>query len=101
MHRPCGGFGGWAGGQSWEGSEKTKTWPEANLDEFWAGKGWVAVGTLHALDLEQCPVPDELRQAPGYIESSLARMRYDQVRAEGHPIGSGTVESAGKKGVHL
>jgi hypothetical protein len=38
-------------------------------------------------------VPFEVRQAPGYFESNLARMRYDQFRAEGYPIGSGTVES--------
>jgi hypothetical protein len=93
----------WAVGQALygEGSEKTKAWVEANLDDLWAGKGWVVVGTLHALNLEQRPVPDEVRQAPGYFESNLARMRYDQFRAQGYPIGSGTVESAGKNVVHL
>jgi hypothetical protein len=93
----------WAVGQALygEGSDKTKTWVEANLDDLWAGKGWVVVGTLHALNLDQCPVPDEVRQAPGYFESNLARMRYDQFRAQGYPIGSGTVESAGKNVVHL
>jgi len=93
----------WTVGQALygEGSEKTKAWVEANLDDLWAGKGWVVVGTLHALNLEQRPVPDEVRQAPGYFESNLARMRYDQFRAQGYPIGSGTVESAGKNVVHL
>ena len=93
----------WAVGQALygEGSEKTKAWVEANLDDLWAGKGWAVVGTLHALNLEQRSVPDEVRQAPGYFESNLARMRYDQFRAQGYPIGSGTVESAGKNVVHL
>lgn len=93
----------WAVGQALygEGSEKTKAWVEANLDHLWAGQGWVVVGTLHALSLEQRPVPDEVRQAPGYFKSNLARMRYDQFRAQGYPIGSGTVESAGKNVVHL
>jgi len=93
----------WAVGQAMygEGSDKTKTWVEANLDDLWAGKGWAVVGTLHSLKLDQRPVPDEVRQAPGYFESNLARMRYEQFRAQGYPIGSGTVESGGKNVVHL
>jgi len=93
----------WTVGQALygEGSDKTKVWVEANLDDLWAGKGWAVVGTLHALKVEQCPVPDEVRQAAGYFESNLARMRYDQFRAQGYPIGSGTVESGGKNVVHL
>jgi hypothetical protein len=38
------------------------------------------------------PVPDEVRQAFGYFESNLVRMRYDPFRAKGYSIGSGTVE---------
>lgn len=83
-----------------EGSEKAKAWVEANLDALWAGRGWVVVGALHALLLEQSSLPAEVRQAPGYFESNLARMRYRQFRAEGYPIGSGTVESGGKNVVH-
>jgi hypothetical protein len=74
---------------------------EANLDDLWAGQGWAVVGALHGLQVDQCPVPDEVRQAPGYFESNLARMRYEQFRAQGYPIGSGTVESGGKNVVHL
>jgi hypothetical protein len=93
----------WAVGQALygEGSEKTKAWVEANLDDLWAGRGWAVVGTLQALRLDQRSVPDEVRQAPGYFESNLARMRYQQFRAQGYPIGSGTVESGGKNVVHL
>ena len=92
----------WAVGQALygEGSDKTKAWVEANLDKLWAGNGWAVVGTLRSLELDQRPVPDEVRQAPGYFESNLARMRYEQFRAEGYPIGSGTVESSGKNVVH-
>lgn len=68
---------------------------------LWVGKGWAVVGTLHALKVDQRPVPDEVRQAPGYFESNLARLRYEQFRAQGYPIGSGTVESGGKNVVHL
>jgi hypothetical protein len=77
-----------------EGSQQAKRWVGTRLDDLWQGKGWAIVGDLRALDLEQCPVADEVRQAPGYFESNLARMRYDQFRAEGYPIGSGTVESS-------
>jgi len=93
----------WAVGQAvyGEGSEKTKAWVEANRDALWAGQGWAVVGALHALRVDQSSVPDEVRQAPGYFESNLARMRYEQFRAQGYPIGSGTVESGGKNVVHL
>lgn len=93
----------WAVGQAvyGEGSEKTKAWVEANLDALWAGQGWAVVGALHALRVDQSSVPDEVRQAPGYFESNLARMRYEQFRAQGYPIGSGTVESGGRNVVHL
>jgi hypothetical protein len=85
----------WTVGQALygEGSKQTTDWVERRLDELWQGKGWAVVGALRALDLDQRQLPDEVRQAPGYFESNLARMRYDQFRAEGYPIGSGTVES--------
>jgi hypothetical protein len=83
-----------------EGNEEGKQWVAACLDNLWVGKGWAVVGTLQALKLDQRPVPDEVRQAPGYFESNLARMRYDQFRAQGYPIGSGTVESGCKNVVH-
>jgi hypothetical protein len=76
-----------------EGSKQTKEWVGKRLDDLWQGEGWAVVGNLRALDLDQRQVPDEVRQAPGYFESNLARMRYDQFRTEGYPIGSGTVES--------
>jgi len=92
----------WAVGQAiyGEGSEKAKAWVEANLEALWAGQGWAVVGALRALPLGQSSLPDEVRQAPGYFESNLARMRYEQFRAQGYPIGSGTVESGGKNVVH-
>ena len=85
----------WTVGQALygEGSKQTKEWVVKRLDDLWQGQGWAVVGDLRALDLDQRQVPDEVRQAPGYFESNLARMRYDQFRAEGYPIGSGTVES--------
>lgn len=85
----------WTVGQTLygEGSKQTKEWVAERLDDLWQGKGWAVVGDLRTLDLDQRQVPDEVRQATGYFESNLARMRYDQFRADGYPIGSGTVES--------
>lgn len=83
-----------------EGSEEARQWVETGLDDLWDGKGQAVVRTLKALKLEQRQVPDEVRQAPGYFESNLARMRYDQFRAQGCPIGSGTVESGYNNVVH-
>ena len=86
----------WTVGQTLfgEGSEKTKKWVGSYLDALWEGKGQVIVDGLRHLDLEQDSLPDEVRQAPGYFESNLSRMSYDQFRAQGYPIGSGTVESS-------
>jgi hypothetical protein len=72
---------------------QTKEWVGNRLDELWQGKGRTVVGDLRALDLDQPQIPDEVRQAPGYFGFNLARMRYDQLRAEGYLIESGTVES--------
>jgi len=85
----------WKVGQSLygEGTKRTRQWVGKRLDDLWQGKGWAVVGDLRALELDQRQFPDEVRQAPGYFESNLARMRYDQFREEGYPIGSGTVES--------
>ncbi|NIQ78716.1 MAG: hypothetical protein GTN93_11610 [Anaerolineae bacterium] len=58
---------------------------EACLDDLWVGKGCAVAGSLKALNLDQRQVPDEVRQAPGYFDSDLARMRYDTFRAQGYP----------------
>jgi hypothetical protein len=42
------------------------------------------------------PLPDDLRQAVGYLFRNRRRMRYALFRQEGYPVGSGTVESACK-----
>jgi hypothetical protein len=55
---------------------------------------------LEELDLDHKRWPDEVRQAPGYFEGNRKRMRYDRFRAEGYPIGSGTVESGINTVIH-
>jgi hypothetical protein len=79
-----------------EGSDRATQWVEARLDKLWDGQVEEVVKALRALDLDQDKWPDEVRQAPGYFETNTERMRYNQFRAAGYPIGSGTVESGAK-----
>ena len=67
---------------------------------MWAGEVKPVEAALAGLDLDQERWPDEVRQAPGYFESNRKRMRYHEFRAEGYPIGSGTVESGINTVVH-
>jgi hypothetical protein len=75
-------------------------WAEQHLDWLWQGQGIKVVEALEGLGLEQERYPAEVRQAAGYFRSNQARMGYDHFRAEGYPIGSGTVESAANTVVH-
>jgi hypothetical protein len=54
---------------------------------------WRSVRTLYP---RGTPLPDEVRQAIGYLFANRHRMRYGTFRHAGYPIGSGTVESACK-----
>jgi hypothetical protein len=70
------------------------------LDGLWEGGLGQVFANLESLGLNEEGYPAEVRQAPGYFRSNQERMRYDQFRAEGYPIGSGTVESAANTVVH-
>ena len=83
-----------------EHSPEGKGWVEERLDHLWEGKVTKVEAALEELGLDQERWPDEVRQAPGYFESNRKRMRYDEFRAEGYPIGSGTVESGINTVVH-
>lgn len=92
----------WAVGNAvWgEGSDRARAWVAPLLDQLWVGQGEAVLKALQGLDLTAEPYPDEVRQAPGYFEHNLPRMRYDEYRAQGYPLGSGTVESAASTVVH-
>jgi hypothetical protein len=83
-----------------EHSPEGREWVEARLDQLWEGDVKQVEAALAALDLRQERWPDEVRQAPGYFEGNRRRMRYDEFRAEGYPVGSGTVESGINTVVH-
>ena len=84
------------GEQSSEGQE----WVEDRLAHLWSGEVQKVEAALQELGLDHKRWPDEVRQAPGYFEGNRKRMRYDEFRAEGYPIGSGTVESGINTVVH-
>ncbi len=92
----------WAVGKAvfGEGSAETKDWTEAQLNQLWDGGVSGVVTTLAGIDLALSRYPAEVQQAPGYFRNNIGRMRYDEYRAAGYPIGSGTVESAADSVVH-
>jgi hypothetical protein len=79
-----------------EGQAETAAWVERRKDELWAGKVEQVIQGLDRLNLSRASFPDEVRQAPGYFRNNRERMRYDQFRAAGYAIGSGTVESGAR-----
>ena len=83
-----------------EQSPEGKGWVEERLAHLWSGEVKKVETALEELDLDQKRWPDEVRQAPGYFEGNRKRMRYDEFRAEGCPIGSGTVESGINTVIH-
>jgi hypothetical protein len=83
-----------------EQSPAGKGWVKGQLEFLWSGQVKKVEAALKELDLDQEKWPDEVRQAPGYFAGNRKRMRYDEFRAEGYPIGSGTVESGINTVVH-
>ncbi len=68
-----------------------------------SAKGWLMASRLRYLFRQvrrlyprQRPLPEEVRQAVGYLFRNRRRMDYAHYRALGLPIGSGAVESACK-----
>lgn len=92
----------WTVGKAVFGEEtaETKGWTETQLDELWNGKVSTVVTVLAAMNLAQKRYPEEVQQAPGYFSNNVGRMRYDEYRTAGYPIGSGTVESAANTVIH-
>ena len=83
-----------------EGKMEAAAWVERRKDELWEGKVGQVIRSLDLLNLEQESYADEVRQAVGYFQNNRERMRYDEFRAMGYPIGSGTVESGAKNVIH-
>jgi len=68
-------------------------WLDPVTTDLWEGRVADVLRACEAL----APHCAEARQAAGYFQNNAERMRYDQFRAAGYVIGSGTVESACKQ----
>ena len=83
----------WAAAQALhgEGSEAAREWAQRHQATLWQGSA-VAVAEALAPDAHQ----EAVRTLQGYLRGNAERMHYAAYRCQGYPIGSGTVESAGK-----
>lgn len=83
-----------------EGTAGANEWTEEQLDKLWDGDVASVVRTLAGMELVSDRYPDVVRQTPGYFGDRVDRMRYEEYRAAGYPIGSGTVESGANTVIH-
>lgn len=79
-----------------EGTEEANRWLEQRETELWRGQVVQVEIGLYDLPRRYKERGKAIRQVMGYVDRHGKRMKYDRFRAEGRPIGSGTVESGAK-----
>jgi len=79
-----------------EGSDQARAWLAQRETELWNGERMRVDIALHQLPRRHGERGKAIRQVKNYVDQHWPRLSYDRFRAEGRPIGSGTVESAGK-----
>jgi hypothetical protein len=79
-----------------EGTTETQAWFGTLQACLWAGNVRALLHALRAKWRRGKVMPEELRQAVGYLYRQRQRMHYQTYRQQGYPIGSGSVESACK-----
>lgn len=87
----------WAAGNGLYGEQTpaAKEWVEARKDGLWAGNVDAVIQSLQTA--ADGPRGEAARAEIHYFRVNQERMRYDQCRANGYPVGSGVVESACKQ----
>lgn len=91
----------WDIGKETISSEKDrKTWVKSRLDDLWMGRLEDVNLDLAVLDRTQSLKTDAVETNIGYFENQQGRMKYDQYRIAGYPIGSGAVETGINGVVH-
>lgn len=86
-----------AGRAGWgEGTPEARAWLDERKTELWDGRLVDVEIGLQQLPKRYKERGNHIRQVKAYIDEHWARLRYDVFRAQGRPIGSGTVESAGR-----
>lgn len=88
----------WKAGQAalGEGSAATTAWVKAREAQLWQGQMDEVQAALDDLPAKGGEAGEKIRQVRTYMAEHAARMDYARFRAEGRPIGSGTVESAAR-----
>ena len=79
-----------------QGTQEAGVWVSARKDDLWAGRVPAVVEALSKLEPESDGVREEVRLLGEYLRTHAERMRYQEFREMGVPVGSGTVESACK-----
>jgi hypothetical protein len=79
-----------------EGTPEAQGWLEQRKAELWTGQLMQVEIGLYQLPLRYKERGNDIRKVKSYIDQHWKRLQYDRFRAEGRPIGSGTVESAAK-----
>jgi hypothetical protein len=79
-----------------EGSQEAKEWLAQRKTELWNGQLFEVRVALAALPRRRKERGKAIRQVQGYFVEHAKRLEYARFRAEGRPIGSGSVESGGK-----
>jgi hypothetical protein len=86
-----------AGAAAWgEGTEEAQAWLAQRKTELWAGQVAAVLVALQKLPRRRQERGKAIRQVQEYVVQHAERMKYGRFRAEGRPIGSGTVESGAK-----
>jgi len=79
-----------------QGSELANAWVKARKDGLWRGEVAKVIGALRWVRSGSEEVTKEARLLREYLSEHAERMRYEQFREAGKPVGSGTVESGCK-----
>jgi len=88
------------GKETISGKKDRKKWVETRLDDLWMGSLDDVNLDLAKVDTTQAINTDAVETDIGYFEKQQDRMKYDQYRIAGYPIGSGAVESGINGVVH-
>jgi hypothetical protein len=79
-----------------QGTTIGTAWVKARKDELWQGQVAAVRAALADLEPGSAEAEKEVRLLSEYLRTHADRMRYQEFRDAGEPVGSGTVESACK-----
>jgi hypothetical protein len=79
-----------------EGAPEAQAWLAERKTELWEGRIAAVGGALLRLPRRRGERGRQIRNVQEYVAQHASRMDYARFRAEGRPIGSGTVESGAK-----